>query len=243
MPPASPRQLPAQAAPHRGEGSEGPKTTLATSLVERLRQEVLSGQLLPGQRLRLEELRDRYGVSLSPLREAVSRLGAEGLLNIEDQRGVRVAPVSAANLSEVVMLRADLEPRALRDSILHADDDWETRVTTALVMLSRQERADAGHYRVERWERLHRQLHSSLISACTMPLLLQFCAMLNDRADRYRRLFLADQRVDASVIREHKLIVEASLARDADAAADLLRTHVERAAAYVYRVLDRQHAR
>ncbi len=219
------------------------KATLASALVDRLREEVLTGALLPGQPVRLDELRERYGVSLSPLREAVARLGTEGLLQIEEQRGVRVAPVSAANLAEVVLLRAELEPLALRDAIRHASDDWEARVTTALVMLTRQETQDDGQHRVERWERLHRQLHMTLLSTCTMPLLLHFCTMLNDRGDRYRRLFLADQAVDASVRREHAQIVEASLNRQADAACALLRQHIERSAQYVYDAIERQRLR
>lgn len=225
-----------------GSSPERGKKTLATSVVERLRQEILAGDLLPGQRLRLEDLRDRYGVSLSPLREAVARLGSQGLLQIEDQRGVRVAPVSAENLAEVVLLRATLEPMALRDSILHGGDTWEANVTTALLMLSRQEKnTGTGNQRVERWEKLHRQLHMSLLSACQMPLLLQFCDMLNDRGDRYRRLFLANETVDQSVVEEHKQIAEASVNRDADRACALLRQHIERSAQYVYNALGRQH--
>lgn len=221
--------------------SDRGKVTLATSLVEQLRQEVLTGALLPGQPLRLDELRERYAVSLSPLREAVSRLGAEGLLQIEHQRSVRVAPVSPENLAEVVLLRAELEPLALRDAIKHADDHFEARITMALAMLTRQEKHGDGQHRVERWERLHRQLHKALISTCSMPLLLQFCSMLNDRADRYRRLFLADMTVDASVRREHHQIVEASLNRDADQACRLLRHHIERSAKYVREAIERQH--
>lgn len=217
------------------------RATLATSLVARLRQAILSGELLPGERLRLEDLRDRYGVSLSPLREAMSRLGSEGLLLIEDQRGYRVAPVSADNLSEVISLRVDLEPKALRDSITHGDADWEARVVTALHMLSRLEKTGMSTQRAETWEKLHRELHTALISACQMPLLLQFCTMLNDRNDRYRRLFLANQTVDQSVMKEHKQIAEASINREIDRAGDLLKQHIERTAKYVYKALDHQY--
>lgn len=227
-----------------GSTPERGKKTLASSLEENLRQEILSGALLPGQRLRLEELRDRYGVSLSPLREAIARLASQGLVQAEDQRGVRVAPVSAANLAEVVLLRATLEPMALRDSIQHAGETWEVNVTTAMHMLARQEKnTGAGNQRVERWERLHRQLHMSLLAACKMPLLLQFCEMLNDKGDRYRRLFLANQTVDQSVVNEHAEIVEASLDRDAERACALLKHHIERSAHYVYNELDRQYTR
>lgn len=228
-------------APRRSEPGR-PRGTLATALVEQLRRAVLSGDLLPGQRLRLEDLRDRYAVSLSPLREAISRLGSEGLLLLEDQRGVRVAPVSRENLAEVVSLRCDLEPKALRESIRLGGDAWEADVTTAHVMLSRQEKSDEGSQRVERWEQLHRHLHMALLSACGMPLLLQFCSMLNDRGDRYRRLFLTNEKVGAAVMAEHAAIVDASLARQADLACERLRAHIADSARFVYEALARQQA-
>lgn len=208
-----------------------------------MREAVLSGELAPGSRLHLDELRKAYGVSLSPLREALSRLGSEGLVVLEDQRGIRVAPVSAENLAEIIELRLTLEPQALRASVEHGDAQWEARVVSALHLLQRHERGPQGPDRVQAWERLHRELHSALISACGMPLLLQFCSMLHDRNDRYRRLFLVRQTVDTSVTQEHAQIVQACLDRDAAQASDRLARHIERTAHYVYEAIDRQNGR
>lgn len=231
--------LPQPLAAATGQG----RATLATELVVRMREAILSGELKPGARLRLDELRKAYGVSLSPLREALSRLGSEGLVLLEDQRGIRVAPVSLANLQEIIALRLTLEVQALRGSVELGDMQWEARVVAALHLLQRHERAPQGPPRVQEWEQLHRQLHFALISACDKPLLLQFCTMLHDRNDRYRRLFLVRQTVDASVMHEHAAIVQACLDRQPTLAGERLAAHIERTAHYVYEAIARRTPR
>src|SRR3990172_5019394 len=79
--------------------------TLASSVYERLRQDVLTGELLPGHKLRIDALRLRYGVGASPVREALNRLVSEGLVTLEDQKGFRVAPVSLDELRELTHTR------------------------------------------------------------------------------------------------------------------------------------------
>src|SRR5512146_1702424 len=85
---------------------------LAGSLATRLRTDIVSGVLGPGAKLSIDELRSRYGVSLSPLREALSRLAAEGFVVLEDKKGFRVAPVSRDNCREVARLQDLLETQA-----------------------------------------------------------------------------------------------------------------------------------
>ena len=82
---------------------------------------------MPGVKLHLDNMREAFGVSLSPLREALCRLESEGLVKIEDQRGYRVTAVSPDNLKEVIRLRVDLEGTALREAIEHGDLAWEGR--------------------------------------------------------------------------------------------------------------------
>ncbi len=111
--------------------------TLSTTLAERLRGAIMRGDLVPGSKLVLDRMRASYGVSLSPLREALCRLESEGLVQVEDQRGYRVAPVSADNLTEVIRLRVELEGMAAREAILHGDAAWEGRILSALHQLGR----------------------------------------------------------------------------------------------------------
>jgi len=218
--------------------------TIADALDAQLRAAILRGDIPPGAKLKLEELRGRFGVSLSPLREALSRLAAEGLVLAESQRGFRLPEASGERLAEVIALRCHLEPFALAESIRRGDDEWEERLVGVFHRLSKLERAEsrAAKARVEEWERAHRDFHEALIAACGMPILLQFCGVLNDLSDRYRRLFLAKNPLDRNVLGEHQAILDAALARKADRAAALLRRHVERTGTNVLRAMQPEAA-
>lgn len=211
---------------------EAESRTLATGIATRLRTLIANGDIPPGEKLRLDELRAKFGVSLSPLREALSRLSAEGfVVGLESERGFRVAPVSEHNLQEVTRLRVELECYALRESMRHGDDRWEGELVTRLHHLTKLERGPTHAERgggVEDWEKAHRAFHQSLLSACRMPLLLNFCSTLHDLSDRYRRIFLENHPIDRKVAQEHRSICDATLARRADQACKLLRGHIER---------------
>jgi DNA-binding GntR family transcriptional regulator len=202
--------------------------TRSSSIAGQLREAIASGSIPPGTKLRLDDLRASYGVSLSPVREALSRLTAEGFVVLEDQRGYKVAPVSEGHLEEVTKLRAVVETYALRESIAAGDDDWESGIVARLYRLNKLGQSGAGAGNVQAWESAHRELHQHLIAACGMPLLLQFSSTLHDLSDRYRRLFLDEQPVDPDVVSEHSQICDAALRRDATAACDFLRQHIER---------------
>jgi len=210
--------------------------TLATSIANTLRAGISNGELAPGCKLRLEELRVTFGVSLSPLREALSRLSAEGFVVMEDQRGYRVAPISEQNLVEVTKLRAMVETFALGEAIAQGDDQWESEVVASLYRLNKLERADAPADQAA-WEAAHRDLHCRLISACGMPLLLSFTATLHDLNDRYRRLFLSSRPFDRAVRREHAEMTQAALDRNAPLACEILRVHIERTGANIRKSL------
>lgn len=206
---------------------EPPAATLATAICERIRSDILAGRRKPGGKLRLEALKSEFAVSWSPIREALSRLAAEGLVKAEEQRGYRVAPVSRPQLAEVIRLRSLLESMALQASIEHGDDAWEADVLAAHHRLSKLENRRHSPL-AEQWERWHRTFHETLIRACGMPTLLQFCAQLHDMNDRYRRLFLSAHNFDRDVGGEHRAITEATLARNAAKACRLLEAHIQR---------------
>jgi len=205
--------------------------THATSLVKRLRMAIMTGELAPGSKLRLDALREKLGltISRSPLREALSRLGAEGLVLIEDKRGYRVIPVSEKNLQEIAKLRVHFESFALRESITKGDQAWADSVRVAQDKLRNIKRTDCmSTTQQERWELAHRDFHLQLLEACAMPLLLNYCNTLHDLNDRYRRLFLAKNPFDRDVNSEHGAIVAATLERNADLACALLAQHIQR---------------
>jgi GntR family carbon starvation induced transcriptional regulator len=200
---------------------------LSRTVTDRVRKAILTGELLPGARLHLEEMRSEFGVSLSPLREGLSRLAAEGLVLVEDQRGYSVAPVSRRNFNEILDLRTMLETKALRAAIERGDDAWEGEIIATQHLLSKFETQRWEEPYVEPWEQKHRAFHDALLKACDSPLLLSFCQLLHDMNHRYRRIFLLKKPPSRDVAKEHRDIMKASLARDADKAAKLLRDHIQ----------------
>lgn len=202
------------------------KLTRASKLTTELRQAILRGKLVPGQKISLDQLREEHGVSLSPLREAISRLMSSGLVEMEDQRGTRIAPVSVANLSEIIELRASLESRALRASVLAADIDWESRVLGALHKLRRVEPTPGGTQLPAGYEPAMRDFHAALTVHSGMPILLDFCASLTDLYMRYLYLFGAGIAFDPALAEDRKAIVDAAVRRDAPLAETLMSRHI-----------------
>lgn len=206
--------------------------THASSVHERLRADILDGRLRPGGRLQIRALMERYGIGQTPLREALNRLAADGLVTAEDQRGFAVPGISAADLMELTRTRCWLEERALRESIAAATPAWEEALVIAGHRLSRTPRgletdtpgADAA------WEAQHRTFHELLVSGCGSRWLVGFCAQLTDRHGRYRKLAARRSYPRRDVDAEHRAILAAVLRRDADEAVALLSAHYMRTA-------------
>jgi DNA-binding GntR family transcriptional regulator len=200
--------------------------TLASSAYVRLRSEVMTAQLLPGQKLHIRQLCERYNIGHSPVREALNRLSRDGLVTQTDQQGFRVAPVGIAQLEELTRTRCWLNELALRQSISNGDATWEESVVLACHRLLRLPLSAelAAPRRDVAWEEAHRAFHRSLLAACGSQWLLTFCEQLFDAAERYRHISRIPNRTEAPR-HEHKAIMEATVARDADRAADLLNRH------------------
>jgi DNA-binding GntR family transcriptional regulator len=204
------------------------KNTIASQLVDRLREAIVSGQIEAGSKINLERARESFSVSLSPLREALSRLISDGLVEFEDNRGYRVAPISLSNLEQITLLREEFETLALRQAIAIGDVDWEGEVMGALHRMNHTIRDAAVPETLERWEAYHRDFHLTLIAGCKMPQLLAFCRVLLNLNDRYRRSFLRATSGDRDVSAEHSDIAKGVAARDAELACRHLRNHIHR---------------
>jgi len=204
--------------------------TLANEVYARLRADILSSKLAPGSKLRFESLKEAYGVGISPLREALSRLVGKGLITAVGQRGFRVAPATIADITDIAMVRAEVEGAALRRSINHGDDSWEADVVAARHRLGLMEnRKSSEEINEERWEVRHREFHMALISGCRSPWLVNLTELLNDQFDRYRRLSVESSLSQGPTILEHQKIMDAVLKRKADLAVRLLHEHINQA--------------
>jgi DNA-binding GntR family transcriptional regulator len=214
----------------QGEG------TLAMSIYGRLRRDILTGLIEPGERLRLDALGERYNVGLTPLREALNRLSAEELVLREGKRGFRVALASRADLADLATTLCWVVDVALRQSLANGDEAWEEAVVLAAHRLQRLDgRLPSHETGVDpEWERRHREFHMSLIAASGLRRINDFFATLVDRYDRYMYIGVdATARWPRDAAAEHKAILDAVLARDADLAVRLSQGHIRRTAEIV----------
>lgn len=209
--------------------SADPKTparSLTSAAFERLRSDILAGELLPAERLRIQALSERYEVGATAIREALSRLVAEGLVTIEDQRGSRVSPVSHGELLDLTRTRVRVEQIALRLAIEHGDVEWESRLLSAFHRLSRTPLPPPPE-RDARWSAVHRRFHEALIDGCGSAWTLRLCRLLYDKSERYRNLAqLSTRDRPRDIGAEHRGLLDAVMARDADAACRLLHEHL-----------------
>jgi len=200
--------------------------SMTAQLFDRLRDDVLNGVLQPGQKLKIETLREQYDVGASPVREALSMLTAEGLVQRLDQRGFRVTEVSIGAFEELLRTRCWLEERALREAIANGSNGWEESVLLAHHRLTRTPRSEGASARsTQAWEQAHRRFHMALLAACRSQFLIGYCGQLYDLNIRYRNLAGAVAYPSRDVAREHQAICDATLARDADRAVRLLIDH------------------
>lgn len=215
--------------------------TLASSVYDMMRRDILKGELPPGEKLRVEYLRDRYGVGASPIREALNRLSVDGVVMRVDQKGFRVAGVSGAELDELIKTRCWLEETAIRESIAAGDDAWEEGLVLAFHRLSKTPRsADQVAYAINPdWEILHRAFHLALIGACGSRWLISYCEQLNDLADRYRQLAIRETYPRRNELDEHKAIMDAAVSRNAERAVEGLMEHYRRTADIIRDSVDR----
>ncbi|MDO9413891.1 MAG: FCD domain-containing protein [Pseudolabrys sp.] len=202
--------------------------TLMSNVYDRLRQDLLDGQLKPGMRLRFEDLKAWYGIGLSPLREALNRLAAEKLVELEEHKGFRVAPISKADLLDILFMRKEIESMGIRLAIEKGDDRWEANILATTHELRKRESLTPEGRIDPEWEARHRAFHFSLVSACGSKRLLEVRDLLFDHADRYRRLSHHYPMEARDHALEHDDIAKAVVSRDAEAATYLIKRHFSR---------------
>jgi len=216
-------------------GLEGGPRTLASAVYHRLRADVLACRCRPGEKLLIGSIAKNFAVSAVAVREALSRLVADGLVVVEDQRGFRVSALSLSDLKDVTHTRIELECLALRRSIARGDDAWRAALRKAWEDLDAAPHLVPGEDRHhENWSLMHGRFHEALVSACGLDWLLRFRKTLFEQSERYRRLGLAVMRTRQNTGRdtrgEHLRIYQAAMRGDAEAAAVELAEHFERTA-------------
>lgn len=202
--------------------------TLNASAVFQIRSDILSCRLMPNERLRVEALRERYGMGTSPIREALMRLEAEGLVDLEQNKGFRVAEVSRENLFDLMRIRIEIETIALRWSLEKGGVEWEANVLSSFHRLSRQTKIDPQNPDAlsAAWSKEHADFHATLVAACDSPTLMAIRARIFEQADRYVALSILSNGPLRDDVSEHKNLMRAALDRNVDKAVELNRLHI-----------------
>jgi DNA-binding GntR family transcriptional regulator len=214
--------------------------TLTASALNRIRSDIIACRLMPNERLRFEALRERYGVGVSPLREALMRLEAEGLVQLEQNKGFWVSEVSRENLLDLMQTRIEIESIALRWSLQKGGVEWEANLLGAFHRLSRQTKIDPSEPETinEAWSREHAAFHAALVSACGSQTLISIRERLFEQAERYVSLSIMSNAPLRDDVSEHKQLMRAGLNRDVDKTIELNRLHISRTTDKVAASLD-----
>jgi DNA-binding GntR family transcriptional regulator len=210
-----------------------PARQTATVLVyEQLRAEILAGRFVPGQRLKVQELCEGRNVNVNAMREALSRLAGEGLAEIRPRQGFAVISVSPERVADLTAVRVELERVLIRWSITHGDTAWEANVVATHHTLAVTPVVDPDNPgRVnDDWLTAHASLHAALLAGSKSPTGCGIAANLTDIADVYRRWSMPRSLHDRDIAGEHRGLMEAAVARDAELAAYLLTRHYNRSA-------------
>jgi DNA-binding GntR family transcriptional regulator len=202
--------------------SESPSRTV--SVYNQVRSDILAGRLEPDRKLRIQELAASLEVSPSVVREALSRLSSESLVIAEPQRGFRVAPINAADVSDLTEVRIDIELKCLRRAMSRGGVDWEVAIVAANHALMRTPH-DIPEISDD-WTLAHARFHQALVAACDSPWLLRIREQLFVQGERYRRINIRMSDEDRDLRAEHTKLAEAVLSRDVTMATERMADHL-----------------
>ncbi|RWX81195.1 GntR family transcriptional regulator [Neorhizobium lilium] len=204
-----------------------PVETVGDVVFRRIREDIISCALPPGAKIRLEQAKERYSISISSLREILSRLTTENLVIAEGQRGFEVSPASRQELLELADLRIVLETHAIGLSFAAGDLEWEGRIVAAHYKLVAAERKllKGDVSRTVEWVRYDWEFHQAIVSACNSGTLMATLSSVFDRFLRYH--MFAESFRGQAVVDDHKLLFDLALKRDVDGASAVIRRHIQ----------------
>lgn len=217
--------LPQAGAANPADGGADVSRTLIERAYAQLRDDIVEGRLAPDEKLRVEHLKARYGVSAGTLREAITRLASDALVVAEGQRGFRVAPVALTDLEDLTRLRLHIEIDALRQSIRHGEAAWRSALQLAYDELSSFEQPVRPAQR-QQWETMNWRFHEALIAAHASPWTFKVLRLLSRNGERYRRYAIDLVDSGRDVHAEHREIFELAMAGHEARAALALEAHI-----------------
>lgn len=207
--------------------SAGARRAASERVADYLRHAILSGAILPGARIRQEDVADRFGISRLPVREALRMLETEGLTETQANKGARVPFLVAREVDVVYRMRETLEPLALAESLPHLDRFAIDRLAQ---VQERIEAVDENGADVEQFLELDRKFHLGSYAGCTVEPLASTVVRLWNTTQHYRRAFVQMSGPGRMWIinAEHRLLLDAIDRGDVEDAQRTLQGHIRR---------------
>ncbi|WP_207382969.1 GntR family transcriptional regulator [Pseudaestuariivita atlantica] len=202
----------------------------------RLKAEILSNRLLPGFQATEPEIAERLGMSRTPVREALIRLQAEGLVELVPRRGARILPVSAADMNDIYEILTALEPHAAAELALRRPD---AQVLAPLEEATSDMEAALEKPDLDAWAAADDRFHRTLLELHGNDRLTAIASTLFDQAHRARMVTLRMRDMPHRSTAEHREILGALRRGDAEGVRRLFRDHRERAARELLHILER----
>ncbi len=226
--------------PETSSESAIPRQSLTSAVAEKLRDQIIRGEIAEGAQLRQDVIAGQYHVSRIPVREALRQLDAEGLITIVPNRGAIVPELSPSDVEELFAIRALLEPEVLKLSIPRltpADlGQAETVLNKYMSELRREEH-------MENWGRMNWQFHSILYSRAERPHFMSIIRNVNHNGERYTRLQLYLTHGMKRANEEHHQLLKLCRKNEVTAAFKLLRQHSQHAGQSLNKVLEERRPR
>lgn len=199
------------------------------NLYETIKSDILTGHFTPGSKLKIEVLKKRYGVGVNVIRESLTRLATEDLVDAENQKGFRVATVSTSRLSDLTRMRVLLETDGAKHSFVNGTIEWESNLLAAHYKLASIEKKMLGDEETycETWQEYDGEFHCALIAACDSQLHRQFHRRV---LDQFRQFVTVDLQTNGfrgnELIDEHQAILSAAIKRDFPSCVQALEKHL-----------------
>jgi len=207
-----------------------PRQSLASVVMERLREKIMNGDLHEGEQLRQDAIATEFQISRIPVREALSHLAAEGLITIVANRGAVVSALSLEEITQLFETRAVLECYVLRLALPSFKEEDFHR---AEEVLKQYEQSLERESDMKSWGKLNWDFHAALYAPANRPVMMSFLRTLSNNCDRYIRLHLAVTRKLQQAGEAHRDLLNICKKGDPDLAATAMWKHITDAGQYL----------
>lgn len=222
-----------------GRDMKSDRNTISSDVYSRLREDIICCRVPPGSKLNIQQIVRDHGVSLGAVREALSKLSAEGLVQSFQRRGYVVPELTRENLVQLTAARIEIEKLCLRNAIEHASLEWESEIIASVYRLnSTPYLTGVPSILSPEWALAHKNFHNALVASCENTWLLKMRSLLYDQSERYRQYSVPMAKSVRNVQTEHSEIAEAVRLKDTAKSEVLISQHFQRTCTILVEALE-----